>query len=71
MAGSLEHVYGGWSLIENMGDAHEAVEEMLWLILTYIGKDMALDLLKEYYKQCRDEKKKDFNFKLANILMNT
>lgn len=33
MAGSLDHVMAGWSLIENMGDAYEAVEEMLYVIL--------------------------------------
>lgn len=26
MAGSYDHVMDGWSLIENMGDAHEACE---------------------------------------------
>ena len=29
MAGSYNHILGGWSLIENMGDAHEAVEELV------------------------------------------
>ena len=35
MAGSYDHVMrgqGGWSLIENMGDAYECVEELLFII---------------------------------------
>jgi hypothetical protein len=29
MAGSYNHVKHGWSLIENMGDAYEVVEELM------------------------------------------
>ena len=56
MAGSLEHVLDGWSLIENMGDAYEAVEEMLWLVLSEIGEDKAKNLLNEkFFPMARGE----------------
>lgn len=41
MAGSMQHVLSGWSMIENMGDAHECVEELLWLVVKYIGEEQA------------------------------
>ena len=40
MAGSYDHVMDGWSLIENMGDAYEAVEELLWLVQSEIGTEI-------------------------------
>lgn len=49
MAGSLDHVLHGWDLIENMGDAEEAVEEMLWLILRTMPAHEAKRLLREEY----------------------
>lgn len=60
MAGSYEHLVGsdgGWSLIENMGDAHECVEELLWLVEYAIGRADAKRALSEiYYPQSRGEK---------------
>ena len=73
MAGSYHHIAGvpgdamdkfndreqpgGWSLIENMGDAHEAVEELLWLVRRTMNHDQAMALLEnEYYPMCRREK---------------
>lgn len=59
MAGSYQHIMGaegGWSLIEHMGDAHEAVEEMLWVIERAIGRDAAQRLLDtEYYPMIRGD----------------
>lgn len=56
MAGSLQHVLNGWSMIENMGDAHECVEELLWLVVKYIGEDRAKQHLEtSWYPMVRGE----------------
>lgn len=56
MAGSYEHVLSGWYLVENMGDAAEAVEQLFWLVERGIGKAEARRLLKEeFYPMCRGE----------------
>lgn len=56
MAGSYDHVMDGWSLIENMGDAHEAVEELLWLVQSQIGTEKACKALNEqFYPMKRGE----------------
>ena len=49
MAGSYNHVKDGWSLIENMGDAYEVVEELLYLVESKIGEKEARHMLKTYY----------------------
>ena len=49
MAGSYDHALGGWSMIENMGDAYEAVEELLWLVQYEIGEEKAKALLKSKF----------------------
>ena len=60
MAGSFDHVVDGWSLIENMGDAHECVEELLWLVIKYIGEDAARQHLHAvFYPMKRGEIAKD------------
>jgi hypothetical protein len=60
MAGSYSMVSKKWSLIENMGDAYEAVEELLWLVQSQIGTEEAKRLLaEEYYPMARGEKPKD------------
>lgn len=63
MAGSFGHVGppdGRWSLVENMGDAEETVEELLWLVLRTVGADQAKTLLdKEFYPMKRKERIKD------------
>lgn len=66
MAGSLGHLIsdddnkGGWNLIENMGDAYECTEELLWLILRTMSVKKAHKLLnEEYYPMCRGEKPQD------------
>lgn len=54
-------------LLENLGDAFEAIEEMLWLIEHGIGTDEATRLLdEEYYPMCRGEKPRDQPF--INVL---
>jgi hypothetical protein len=64
MAGSLNHVVDGYSLIENLGDAYEAFDEMLWLIHHCIGIEESLRLLDlEYYPMCRGEREKDESYK--------
>lgn len=71
MAGSYEHVLGGWALIENMGDAYEAVEELMWLVESQIGQEKALKLLdKYYYPMCRGEIKEDKSFINVRCIMN-
>ena len=56
MAGSYTHVMNGWSMIENMGDAHECVEELLWLVQREIGTERASELLdKHFYPMARGE----------------
>ena len=60
MAGSYKHCLNGWSLIENMGDAYEAVEELLWLVQSQIGEERAKMILdEEFNPMCRGEKPKD------------
>ena len=70
MAGSYHHVLNGWSLIENMGDAAEAVEELMWLVESQIGAKKAIELLdNEYYPVCRGEMKPDKAMKKVMKLM--
>ena len=60
MAGSYQHILGGWSLVENMGDAHETAEELFWLVERSIGRKEAKRLLDaEYYPMKREEMPKD------------
>lgn len=71
MAGSYNHVEDGWSLIENMGDAHECVEELLWLVFFFASASAKTTDLKtidtvirhtletEYYPMTRRQKPKD------------
>ena len=60
MAGSYEHLLGGCSLIEHMGDAHEAVEQLLWLVQREIGQEKAKQLLNDvYYPMVRGEAEHD------------
>lgn len=61
MAGSLKHLvddagnYRGVELLENMGDMHEAVEEMAYMLLqisqTNAGRALVNGARDEYY-QC-------------------
>jgi hypothetical protein len=70
MAGSYSHVKHGWSLIENMGDAYEAVEQLMWLIESEIGAKKAQRLIDtKYYPMCRNEKPKDAAFLKVERLM--
>lgn len=70
MAGSYNHLKSGWSLIENLGDAYEAVEELLWLIESEIGEKKAKRLLDEqYYPMCRGEKPKNGAYKRVQEMM--
>jgi hypothetical protein len=67
MAGSYSHVLKGFSLIENLGDASEAMHEMLWLIESEIGTGRALILLKsKYYPMCNHLIPKDLAFQIAD-----
>lgn len=63
MAGSYNHVMGEngrWTLVENMGDAYETVEEMAWLIARAVKHKKAVHLLEsEYYPMKRGELPKD------------
>lgn len=66
MAGSFSHIGsqdGAWSLIENMGDAAEAVEQLLWLVLRTVGPRQAETLLDtEFYPMKRHERTPDQAF---------
>lgn len=55
MAGSYEHVRHGWSSIENMGDAAEAVEELLYLVSCFGDERDIQEALAEFYKFKRGE----------------
>lgn len=70
MAGSYSHLKHGWSMIENMGDAHECVEELLWLVERGIGREAAKKLLDaEFYAMKRREIPKDEHLKYAEDRM--
>lgn len=58
MAGSFSHVIGGWDLIENLGDAYEATEEMLWLILHNISIERAEVQLRDEFRPMKSGYKK-------------
>lgn len=73
MAGSYGHLIeragddsddggGGWSLIENMGDAYECVEELFWLVEAVIGRERAINELERFYAMSRGEIKPDAAF---------
>ena len=70
MAGSYRHLLSGWDLIENMGDAYEAVEELMWLVQSQIGTDEAERLMKEqYYPMRRGEIPRDEHLKFVERKM--
>jgi hypothetical protein len=70
MAGSYSHLKHGWSMIENMGDAHECVEELLWLVERGIGRDAAKKLLdEEFYRMERREIPSDEHMKYVKDRM--
>ena len=72
MAGSYLHILHGWSLIENLGDASEAVEELMWLVESEIGEARARQLLsKKLHPMMRGEVEKDEHFERVEILMKT
>ena len=72
MAGSYQHVLHGWSLIDNMGDAYEATEELMWLIQSQIGEIEAKKLLDEkFYPMARCEQPKDEHIISVQEMMNT
>jgi hypothetical protein len=70
MAGSYEHILHGWSLIENMGDAYEAVEELMWLVQSQIGETKAKQLLaKKFYPMYNNKHPKDsFMLEIENLM---
>ena len=56
MAGSYTMAAHDTTLLENLGDASEAIEEMLWLIFSQIGHENAMQLLDaKYYPMARGE----------------
>lgn len=70
MAGSLGHILGGWSLVENMGDAYETCEELLWLVLNEIGEEKAKKLIMEkYYPMSNGKIEKNDSFLKVKELM--
>jgi len=75
MAGSYSHlagIEGGIDLIENMGDAKEAIEQLLWLVFRLDGGNEAERLLdSEYYPMLRGELTPDAPFIRARRIMET
>lgn len=70
MAGSLNHILGGWSLNENMGDAYETCEELLYVVLCEVGEKKARELIeKKFYPMSNGQKKKDKAFLKTKKLM--
>lgn len=70
MAGSYSHLQRGWSMIENMGDAHEATEELFWLVQRAIGTKEAKRLLdSEFYPMKRGKKSDDKAMRYVNNKM--
>lgn len=70
MSGSYNHIINGWSLIENMGDAYELVEQLMWLIQAEIGTEKAKKLLIEkYYPMVRGESPMDDALKAVLQIM--
>jgi hypothetical protein len=70
MAGSYSMARKAWTLIENMGDAYEAVEQLLWLVQSQIGTEKATRLLDEqFYPMARGEKPKDKAWKQVQTAM--
>lgn len=60
MAGGYKHAIHGWSMIETVGDAHETVEELLWLVQEQIGYKEACNLLdKKFYPMSRGDVEPD------------
>ena len=59
MAGGYGHVdpedSGSWALIENMGDAYECVEELLYLVRCLANSEEIKELLKAFYSFKRGE----------------
>ena len=72
MAGSYEAALWHPSLLENMGDAGEAIEQMLWLILRGVGHEEAVRLINEEWgPMVRGERPMDEHlFRLATRLTN-
>lgn len=61
MAGSYAHLIDDdgsfrMDLIENLGDAHEALEECFFIIETMKARGHSVEgLLDDYYRMCRNE----------------
>jgi len=57
-------------MIENMGDAHECVEELFWLVERAIGRKEATRLLEaEFHPMERKEKEPDSHLKYVRAKM--
>jgi hypothetical protein len=75
MAGSYHHLLPGqddgpgWSMIENMGDAWECVEELFWLVESQIGRDNAEIALERFLAMKRGEVPKDVHMKFVDQQM--
>ena len=69
MSGSYSHLTHGYSMIENMGDAEECIDELHWLVERVIGTKEAKRLLdKEYYPMIREEVPQDLALKKVKRL---
>ena len=66
-----EDYEGGFSLIENMGDAHECIEELFWLVEKYIGREAALEHLEIFNQMKRGEIPNDDEMNYVEEKMNS
>lgn len=70
MAGSLQHVLHSWNLIEDMGDAYELTEELLFIILEEIGEEKAKEILdSKFYPMMRGDEPESESFIRVHKLM--
>lgn len=72
MAGSINDViddgrYIGTDLIENLGDAAEVIEELVFIVLETTTDRQRAEALAQYYRCCRGEKPWPVNFEPGGV----
>ena len=70
MAGSFNHLLNGMDMIENMGDAAEAFEQLMWVIQRTLGTEKTVELLNsEFYPMVRGDLKQDDAYRFTMQLL--
>ena len=71
MAGSYGHVNpttgGKWSLIEDMGDAYECVEELLYLVRLFADSDYNIEKALELFHRFKRGEQKPNDYEKSGI----